>query len=200
VGSEQDFAQGVPQIGALGDVDGEGGQSVGDAVFGGLGERVAVSGHEREDAQDGAGVVELGAGDDVDAALVEEEVGAGDGGAAAAELAVEADRSGQVLHEQGGAAVDDAGVSIVGPHPVGRVGGAAGFKSDGVGGGLVLGLPVEILSSRPWRKWRKQRAAARKSKAASASPRALWKTPPRWRGHSLVSLRWKSRANQTARW
>ena len=143
VGSEQDFAQGVPQIGPLGDVDGQGGQRVGDAVFGGLGERVAVRGHEREDAQDGAGVVELRAGNDVDAALVEEEVGAGDGGAAAAELAIEADRRGQMLHQERGAAVDDAGVAIVGPHPVRRIGGAAGLQADGVGGGFVLGLPVE---------------------------------------------------------
>jgi hypothetical protein len=82
-------------------------------------------------------------GDDVDAALVEEEVGSGDGSAAAAELAVEADRGGQVLHEQGGAAIDDAGVAIVGAHPVGGVGGAAGLQADGVGGGFVLGLPVE---------------------------------------------------------
>ena len=98
VGAEQDFAQGVPQIGALGDVDGEGGQGVGDAVFGGLRERVAVGGHQREDAQDGGGVVELRAGKDVDAALVENEVGAGDGSAAAAELAIEADRRGQMFH------------------------------------------------------------------------------------------------------
>ncbi len=83
------------------------------------------------------------AGKDVDAALVEEEVGAGDGRAAAAELAVEADRRGQMLHEQRGAAIDDARVAVVGAHPVGRVGGAAGFKADGVGGGFVLRLPVE---------------------------------------------------------
>ena len=77
-------------------------------------------------------------GSDVDAALVEEEVGAGNGSAAAAELAVEADRGGQVFHEQGGAAIDDARMAIVGAHPVGGVGGAAGFKADGVGGGFVL--------------------------------------------------------------
>ena len=143
VGAEQHFAQRVPEIRAFGDVDGEGGQGVGDAVFGGLRERVAVGGHEREDAQDGGGVVELRAGKNVDAALVEEEVGAGDGGAAAAELAVEADRRGQMLHEQRGAAIDDARVAVVGAHPVGGVGGAAGFKADGVGGGFVLRLPVE---------------------------------------------------------
>ena len=143
VGAEQDFAQGVPEIGALGDVDGEGGQSVGDAVFGGLRERVAMGGHEREDAQNGGGVAELRAGKDVDAALVEDEVGAGDGSAAAAELAVEADGRGQMLHQQRGAAIDDARVAVVGAHPVGRVGGAAGFKADGVGGGFVLRLPVE---------------------------------------------------------
>jgi hypothetical protein len=48
-----------------------------------------------------------------------------------------------VLHEQGGAAIDDAGVAIVGAHPVSRVGGAAGLEADAVGGGFVLGLPVE---------------------------------------------------------
>ena len=32
---------------------------------------------------------------------------------------------------------------VVGAHPVGGVGGAAGFKADGAGGGLVLRLPVE---------------------------------------------------------
>ena len=102
-----------------------------------------MRGHEREDAQDGGGVIELRAGLNVDAALVEEEVSAGDGRAAAAELAVEADRGGQVLHEQRGAAIDDAGVPVVGAHPVAGVGGAAGFKADGAGGGFVLRLPVE---------------------------------------------------------
>ena len=34
-------------------------------------------------------------------------------------------------------------MAVVGAHPVGRVGGAAGFKADGVGRGLVLRLPVE---------------------------------------------------------
>ncbi len=58
------------------------GRASGDAVLGGLRERVAVGGHHGEDAEDGAGVVELRGGQDIDAALVEEEVGAGDGGAA----------------------------------------------------------------------------------------------------------------------
>jgi len=82
VGAEEDFAQGIPEVRAFGDVDGQGGQCVGDAVFGGLRKGVSVSGHQREDAQDGAGVVELRAGYDVDAALVEKEVGAGDDGVA----------------------------------------------------------------------------------------------------------------------
>ena len=143
VRAEQHFAQRVPQIGPFGDVDGEDGQRVGDAVFGGLRERVAVRGHQREDAQDGGGVIELRAGLNVDAALVEQEVGAGDGRAAAAELAIEADRRGQMLHQQRGAAIDDAGVPVIGAHPVAGVGGAAGFKADGAGGGFVLRLPVE---------------------------------------------------------
>ena len=124
-------------------MDGQRGQGVGDAVFGGLRERVAVRGHQGEDAQDGGGVAELRAGEDVDAALVEDEVGARDGSAAAAELAVEADRGGKVLHQQGGAAIDDARVPVVGAHPVGGIGGAARFKADGVGRGFVLRLPVE---------------------------------------------------------
>ena len=140
---EQDSAQRVPQIRAFRNVDGERGQGVGDAVFSGLRERVAVRGHESEDAQDGAGVIELRSGSDVEAALVEEEGGAGDGDAAAAELAVEADRRGHVFHEQGGAAIDDAGMTIVGAHPVGGIGGATRLQADGVGGGFVLGLPVE---------------------------------------------------------
>jgi hypothetical protein len=36
-------------------------------------------------------------------------------------------------------------VAIVGAHPVGRIGGAARFQADGVGGGLVLRLPVERI-------------------------------------------------------
>ena len=131
------------RYGPFGHVDGERGQGVGDAVFGGLRKRVAVRGHQGEDAQDGGGVAELGAGEDIDAALVEDEIGAGDGSAAAAELAVEADRGGKVFHQQRGAAVDDARVPVVGAHPVGGVGGAARFEADGLGGGFVLRLPVE---------------------------------------------------------
>ena len=101
--------------------------------------------HQGEDAKDDGGVVELGAGKDVDAALVEHEVGARDGSAAAAELAVEAHRRGQMLHQQRGAAVDHAGVPVVGSHPVSGVGGAARFKADGERGGLILGLPVEDI-------------------------------------------------------
>ncbi len=56
VRAEQHFAQRVPQVRPLGDVDDEGRQGVGDAVFGGLRERVAVRGHQRKNAQDGAGV------------------------------------------------------------------------------------------------------------------------------------------------
>src|SRR6266568_4594274 len=79
VGAEQHFAKGVPKIRALGDVDGEGGQGVGDAVFGGLRKRVAVSGHHGKDAKDGGGVAELGSGKDVDAAVAEVEKTAGGG-------------------------------------------------------------------------------------------------------------------------
>ncbi len=83
------------------------------------------------------------AGLNIDAALVKKKVGSGDGRAAATELAVEADRGGKMLHEERGAAIDDAGVAVVGAHPVAGVGGAASFKADGAGGGFVLRLPVE---------------------------------------------------------
>jgi hypothetical protein len=145
VGAEQDFAEVVPEIGALGDVDGEDGERVGDAVFSGLGEGVAVVGDEGEDAQHAVGVCGLG-----NCAPGRCRCGPGSSeksvpgwGAALAELLVEADGRGQMLHEEDGAAVDGARVAVVGAHPVGGVGGAAGFEANGVGGGFVLGLPVE---------------------------------------------------------
>jgi hypothetical protein len=55
VGAEQHFAERVPKIRPLGDVDGQGGQGVCDAVFRSLGEGVAVGCHHGEDAQDGGG-------------------------------------------------------------------------------------------------------------------------------------------------
>ncbi len=54
MGAEKHFAQRVPEIRTLGNGDGEDGKRVGDAVLGGLRERVTVRGHEREDAQDAA--------------------------------------------------------------------------------------------------------------------------------------------------
>jgi len=98
VGSEEDFAEVVPEVGAFWDVDGEDGESVCDAVFSGLGEGVAVVADGGEDAQEAIGVAELRGGVDVDAALgglkVEGEVCARDRGAAFAELLVKADGSG----------------------------------------------------------------------------------------------------------
>jgi hypothetical protein len=44
-------------------------------------------------------VIELRTGGEVDAALVEQEVGTGNGRTSAAELAIEADRGGHLLHE-----------------------------------------------------------------------------------------------------
>ena len=140
---QQHLAQGVPQIRPFGDVNGQRGQRVGDAVFGSLRERIAMCGHQREDAQDGCGIAELRAGKNVDAALVENEVGARDGRSAAAELAIEADRRGQMFHQQRGAAIDDARMPVIGAHPVSRVGCAARLKADGVGRGFILRLPVE---------------------------------------------------------
>ena len=54
-----------------------------------------------------------------------------------------------MLHQQRGAAIDYAGVPVVGAHPVSRVGGAARFKTDGVGGCLILRLPVERVVVAP---------------------------------------------------
>ncbi len=124
-------------------MNGQNGQSVGDAVFSSLGKGVSVRGHQGEDAEDGAGVIELRAGLDINSALVKKEFSSSNGSAAAAELAIKADRSGKMLHQQGGAPIDDAGVPVIGSHPVGGIGGAAGFKADGKGSGLVLRLPVE---------------------------------------------------------
>ncbi len=138
VGTEQNFAKVIPEVRAFGDVDGEDGERVGDAVFRGLGEGVAVVADGGEDAEQPVGVGELRGWANVDAALVEEEIGALDGGTALAELFVEADRRGQVFHQQHGAAVDGARVTIIGAHPVGGVGGAAGFEADAEGGCFVL--------------------------------------------------------------
>ncbi len=85
------------------------------------------------------------AGKNVDASLVEDEVRAGNRGAAAAKLAIEADRRGQMFHQERGTAIDDTCVAIVGAHPVSRVCGAARFEADRVRRGLVLRLPVERI-------------------------------------------------------
>ena len=143
VRAQQHFPQRVPEIRAFRDVDGQRGQRVGDAVFRGLRQSVSVRRHHREDAKDGRGVAELRAAEDVDAALVEDEIGARDGSAAAAELAVEADRGGKVFHQQRGAAVDHARMPVIGAHPVGRVGRAARLQPDGLGRRFVLRLPVQ---------------------------------------------------------
>src|SRR5450631_3562598 len=119
-------------------MNGEYGQCVGDAILSGLRKCVAVSGHERKNAENGTGVVELRAWKDVNATLVEEEFSTCDRGAAPPELAIEADRSREMLHKERGPSIDDSGVPVVGPHPVGRICGAAGFKADGKSGSLVL--------------------------------------------------------------
>src|SRR5262249_7018623 len=54
-----------------------------------------------------------------------------------------ADRRGQVFHQQHGTAIDDARMPVIGAHPVGGVGGAARLEADGLGGCVVLRLPVE---------------------------------------------------------
>ncbi len=131
------------RYGTFRNVNGEHWQRVGNAVFGGLRKRVAVRGHQREDAQNGRRIVELRARLNIDAALVEQEIGARNGRAPPAELAIKADRRGQMLHEQHGAAIDHARVPVVGAHPVGGIGRAPGFEADRQRRCLVLRLPVE---------------------------------------------------------
>ena len=174
VRSQQNFAQRVPQIGPFGNVNGQHRQRVGDAVFRGLRERVAVRGHQREDAQDGAGVVELRARLNVDAALVEQEVSSGNRRAPAPELAIETDRSGQMLHQQRGAAIDDARMPVVGAHPVRRIGSAARFKADRERRGLVLRLPVERVVVAPMAEVQKTSRSGQKIKCGlGVAARAL---------------------------
>ncbi len=142
VGPQQNLAQRVPKVRPFGDGDGENRQRVRDAIFRGLRKRIAVRGHQRKNAQDGCGVVELRAGLNVDPTLVEQKIGSGNGRAAAAELAIKAHRRGQVLHQQRGAPIHYARVPVIGAHPVRGIGGASGFKADGARGRLILRLPV----------------------------------------------------------
>ena len=127
---QQYFAQRVPKIRALRDVNRQRGQRVGDAVFSGLRKHVPMRGHQREDAQNRAGVVELRPRNNVDAPLVEQEVGPGNRRAPPAKLLVKAHRRGQMFHQQSRPAIDDPRMAIICPHPVSRIGRAARFQAD----------------------------------------------------------------------
>ena len=74
-GTEKNFAQAVPQEGTFRHLHGEDGQRVGDAVFRGKAEAIAVPGHEAKHLEDTVGVVDGGAFGEVEAAVIEEEVG-----------------------------------------------------------------------------------------------------------------------------
>ena len=184
VRSQQHLAQRIPQVRPLGNRDGQHRQRIGNAVFGRLRQRVAVRGHQREDAQDGCGVVELRSGLDVDASLVEQEIGSRDGRAPPPELAIEAHRRRQMLHQQRRAAINHARVPVIGAHPVGGIGRAARLQADRSRRGLVLRLPVERVvvapvaemqktSRRRQKIERRFRIAARALEDSAALPRPL---------------------------
>ena len=102
-----------------------------------------MGGHQCKDTQNGSGITELCGGQNVDAALIEDKIGSGNRSPASAELLVEADRRGQMFHQQCGAAIDHAGMPVIGAHPVGGIGGTSGLQTNGSCGGLILRLPVE---------------------------------------------------------
>src|ERR1700749_1368741 len=102
-----------------------------------------MRGHQRKDPQDRCRVAELCTGKNVDASLVEDEIGSSDGCAAPPELAIKAHRRRKMFHQQRRAPIDDARMAIVSAHPVRGVGGTARFKTDGVCGSFILWRPVE---------------------------------------------------------
>src|SRR5271170_4950650 len=82
--------------------------------------------------------------------MFEEEIGTGDWGAFAAKFFVERTPCGwQIVDEQRGAAIDRACVTIVGAHPVGRVGRSQCFKADALRRSFILGMPVEGIVVAP---------------------------------------------------
>ena len=149
VRSQQHLAQRIPQVGSLGNRDRQNRQRVGNAILGRLRQRVPVCGHQREDAQDGRGVVELRAGLDVDAALIEQKIGPRDGRAPPPELTVEAHRGRQMFHQQRRAAIHHARMPVIGAHPVAGIGRAPRFQADRSRRSLILRLPVQRVVVAP---------------------------------------------------
>ena len=146
VGPEQNFAQTVPQEGSFGDVHIEHRERVGKAVFGVLRQPVAMRRNHGEDAENSFGAGEQRRFGDIDAAILDHEVGAWNRGALASLGAVERlSRRGQSLHEQDRAAIDRARMAVIRAHPVGGIGGAFGFEADALGGGFVLRMPIEAV-------------------------------------------------------
>jgi hypothetical protein len=72
--SQQHFAQRIPQVRPLGNVNRQHRQRVRNAIFRRLRQRVAVRGHQRKDAQNRRGVVELRSRRNVDAPLIQQEI------------------------------------------------------------------------------------------------------------------------------
>ena len=168
------FAKRVPEIRPFRNMNGQRGKGIGDPVFRGLRERIAVRGHQREDPQNGACVVELRARNYVDAALVEQKIGAGNRRSAPPELPVEADRRGQMLHQQRRSTINNARVAIVGSHPVTRIRRPAGLKADAACSGFVLRLPVERVVVAAMAKMQKAASSSQKIESSlCVAPRRL---------------------------
>ena len=181
---QQHLAQRIPQVRPFGNRDRQHRQRVRNAILGRLRQRVSVRGHQREDAQDGRGVVELRAGLDVDAPLVEQEIGSRDRRAPPPELAIETHRRRQMFHQQRRAAIHHPRMTVISAHPVGGIGRAPRLQADRSRRGLVLRLPVQRVVVAPVPEMQKTsrrsqkiegrfRVAARALEHSAALPRPL---------------------------
>jgi len=94
------------------------------------------------------------------------------------------------------------GVSIIGSHPVGGIGRCQRvLQADGVGGGLVLRLPVEgVVVAAVAEVEKTSRGGEEVKGGLGVAASALEDTAPLPRPLLGSPLRWKSSANQTARW
>ena len=138
-----------------------------------------MRGHQRENAQYRRGVIELRARLHIDAALVEQEIGSGNGRSAPPELAIETDRRRQVLHQQRGAAINDPRMPVIGAHPVAGIGGPARLKADGARRRLILRLPVERVVVAPVAEMQKtSRRGQKVERRLGIAPRALEHAAP----------------------
>ena len=82
----------------------------------------------------------------IDAAVLDHEVGARNGNPLAPLRPVERlPCRRQSLHGQDRAAIDRARMTVVGPHPVGGVGSALGFEPDTLRRRFILRMPIEAV-------------------------------------------------------